>query len=177
MKRIDLTGQRFGRWLVLEFSYKKGSNYYWKCKCNCGKIKCVSSKSFKQGDSKSCGCYRKEHFELAFGESATNHIYRMYRDNAKKHKRPFTITKEEFKRLIKQNCSYCGTEPAQKHKMRGGRGHLIYNGIDRLDNNKGYEPGNCVPCCGDCNYMKRSMSVKNFLQHIKKIYNKQFSGL
>lgn len=41
MRLIDLTGQRFGKLLVLErdFEYQKKNNYdkpYWKCICDCG---------------------------------------------------------------------------------------------------------------------------------------------
>lgn len=53
-KRIDLTGQHFGHWTVLE--YDKDSK--WKCKCDCGTIKSVNSVSLRKGTSTSCGCYK-----------------------------------------------------------------------------------------------------------------------
>jgi len=62
-KRIDLTGQKFGRWIVIEFSYyTKNWDYFWKCRCECGNEKNVNRRSLKNGSSKSCGCL---HIELA----------------------------------------------------------------------------------------------------------------
>ena len=52
MKREDLTGKKFGKWTVLEYD----TNYKWICKCDCGKIKSVSSSNLKNGNSTSCGC-------------------------------------------------------------------------------------------------------------------------
>lgn len=65
MKLIDLTGQKFGRLLVLErdYEYQKKHNYikpYWKCRCNCGKIVTVMGKSLREGKTKSCGCFNKD---------------------------------------------------------------------------------------------------------------------
>lgn len=63
-KYNDLTGQRFGRLLVLEKTEKRASNrcIIWKCKCDCGKFCEVPSDRLllqKQG-TKSCGCLQKE---------------------------------------------------------------------------------------------------------------------
>ncbi len=54
---IDLTGQRFGRWLVIGKSEKSG---FCKCLCDCGAVRDVSKGSLKNGVSTSCGCYKKE---------------------------------------------------------------------------------------------------------------------
>lgn len=57
----DLTGQRFGRLVVLqETSQRSGTNIIWKCKCDCGNIAYVEGPSLLRGDTKSCGCYQKE---------------------------------------------------------------------------------------------------------------------
>jgi 5-methylcytosine-specific restriction endonuclease McrA len=57
---IDIKGQRFGKWFILEFdSIKKGKKAYWKCLCDCGNKKSVSSDSLRRGNTKSCGCIRK----------------------------------------------------------------------------------------------------------------------
>jgi hypothetical protein len=39
---FDLTGKRFGKWLVLEYAGKKGFNRLWLCRCECGVEKNVS---------------------------------------------------------------------------------------------------------------------------------------
>ena len=66
------------------------------------------------------------------------------------------ITLDEFSKLVAEPCMYCG-----ESKLR--------RGIDRVDNKKGYTKDNSVPCCKLCNYMKRNISVEDFLLHIKKI--------
>lgn len=56
---IDLTGKRFGNWLVLrrdEENLKK--NIHWICQCDCGTIRSVSGTSLRSGISFSCGCLK-----------------------------------------------------------------------------------------------------------------------
>lgn len=60
-KFVDLTGQKFGRWTVIERDFSKlSTRVYWKCQCECGTIKSVLSQGLKNGTSKSCGCWNKE---------------------------------------------------------------------------------------------------------------------
>lgn len=56
---IDLTGKRFGNWLVIkkdENNLKK--NIHWICQCDCGIIRSVSGTSLRGGISVSCGCMK-----------------------------------------------------------------------------------------------------------------------
>ena len=62
MKVVDITGQRFGRLIVIE---RRGSMYdkpvsAWLCKCDCGNEKIVSLIHLRNGATKSCGCLNKE---------------------------------------------------------------------------------------------------------------------
>ena len=59
---IDLTGQRFGRWTVMNITDKRTKNrtIIWHCKCDCGNEKDVDGYTLKSGQSKSCGCLQKE---------------------------------------------------------------------------------------------------------------------
>lgn len=61
-KLIDLTGQRFGRLVVLEKDLSKKSRVaYWMCQCDCGNIKSIRGSSLRQEDgTRSCGCLGKE---------------------------------------------------------------------------------------------------------------------
>lgn len=70
MNKYDLTGQKFGRWTVLEkdLNYRKEHNLknqetYWKCQCECGTIKTIVRGNLINGKSKSCGCLRREQFQ------------------------------------------------------------------------------------------------------------------
>lgn len=68
-KRIDLTGQRFGRWTVLRFDEsKKGGTAHWICKCDCGTERSVCSTSLRKGLSTSCGCYKIENSRINNGK-------------------------------------------------------------------------------------------------------------
>jgi len=55
----DLTGQRFGRWTVLEL-VSTGQHTRWLCQCDCGKQKAVAADNLKSGKSQSCGCLHAE---------------------------------------------------------------------------------------------------------------------
>lgn len=59
-KFIDLTGQRFGRLLVLH--YNGGIKYraYWWCRCDCGTEDSIQGKLLRNGHTSSCGCLHRE---------------------------------------------------------------------------------------------------------------------
>lgn len=74
MRLIDLTGQRFGRLVVL----KRGEDYVtetlkpygdpvrhvrvrWICRCDCGKETLVQASALRAGTTTSCGCWRREY--------------------------------------------------------------------------------------------------------------------
>lgn len=56
----DLTGNRFGRWTVLNLDERPGRLIYWICRCDCGKEKSVYQNSLLSGKSQSCGCLMAE---------------------------------------------------------------------------------------------------------------------
>lgn len=168
---IDLTGKKFGRLTVIERAENnKRGQTFWKCKCDCGKETIVNSVSLRSGDTQSCGCYLKERISKSFGEASFNHILREYKGQAKKGNKEFSLSDDEFKELIYSNCYYCGKEPSQVMRSRSSNGNILYNGIDRIDNSKGYVRGNVVPCCRQCNIAKRDHTVKEFKAWIKAIY-------
>jgi len=86
-----------------------------------------------------------------------NHVFSKYKNNAKRTNRNFLLTKDIFFTLIHSPCKYCGEIK------------LPFNGIDRIDNIKGYETDNCVPCCYPCNRLKGFMGDKTFIEQCKKI--------
>ena len=48
---MNLVGERFGRWTVLEPAQSKGYVKYWKCQCDCGTIRNVRQMSLRSGIS------------------------------------------------------------------------------------------------------------------------------
>lgn len=69
------------------------------------------------------------------------------------------LTLKIFSQLISGNCAYCGSFP--RNSVLYLRFTFLYQGIDRMDNSKGYIPGNVVPCCLECN----SIKGKNLSHH------------
>ena len=58
---IDLTGQRFGRLVVLRMlDERRNNSAYYECRCDCGNIKNVVSYNLRSGNTTSCGCFQKE---------------------------------------------------------------------------------------------------------------------
>lgn len=95
-----------------------------------------------------------------------NNRYCEYRSNARRRKISFDLTVEQFENLTKKECHYCGCLKCNFGKTNRG------NGIDRKNNNLGYTIDNCVPCCARCNFIKNSMPYEEFLQYIKKLYER-----
>lgn len=81
MRFIDLSGQRFGRLVVIErVENSKDNRTQWLCKCDCGNTKVVQSCHLRRGDIVSCGCYAKEQRLLGttkhgFARTKLNYIY------------------------------------------------------------------------------------------------------
>jgi hypothetical protein len=143
-RRVDLTGQRFGRWTVISFYDIRPGGTRWLCRCQCGKERPVANGNLKRGTTKSCGCLQLE----AVKKSRTTHgqsrhaLYRTYAG-------------------IKDRCSNPNT---MCFKDYGGRGIKVCDrwlkdfwnfwddmspgwrpglSIDRIDVNGDYKPGNC----------------------------------
>ena len=187
-----LINSRFGRLIVLRGTAKRKHNErIWECLCDCGNIKEVATGHLRDGNTRSCGCLHKEAArrnsvisrvkateanKKPYGEASFNSLYMNYHRNANKRNLIMDLTKDEFRRLTKQDCFYCGVGPNQvwlrkqtnpKHKTNG---EYVYNGIDRMDSNKGYTIDNVVPCCFKCNEAKNSLNVKEFYSYIVKVY-------
>lgn len=84
--------------------------------------------------------------------------------------------------MSQRSCFYCGLKSSNEKRDKKKNGKYIsdeiikYNGIDRIDNTKGYTKDNIVACCKHCNYAKRSMTTKEFLSFVKRIYEKNFKS-
>ena len=86
--------------------------------------------------------------------------YKEYINGALKREYEFLLSFEEFSELIDKECIYCN--------------HNIFeevNGIDRIDNLKGYTKENTVPCCEMCNRIKYIYHPLFFLEKCKIIGN------
>lgn len=177
----DLTGKVFGRLLVLKrVKDKSFKSTRWLCRCECGTEKEIDGKSLKNRHTVSCGCHKRDCVRKEKGEAGFNYMYYTYENNARhKENRIFELTKEEFKSIVQSNCFYCGTAPRKEYVH--GKAYMtqeqidwakyVANGVDRVDNDKGYSVDNCVACCTRCNLAKRAMTQEAFCSMVIAVYN------
>lgn len=95
-------------------------------------------------------------------------VYGSYRYRALKKGLKFELSCEEFITLVNAPCIYCGKK-AESNKRKG---KYAYNGVDRINNKKGYTVNNTASCCTMCNYMKASYTALEFLNHVRMITTK-----
>jgi hypothetical protein len=150
MRARDLTGQRFGRWLVLEIagrSIDRGA--VWSCVCDCGARRDVAAKAMVAGDSQSCGCLAKERRLEGTRRAKTTHGHTA------------GATSRTY-RIWTNMVSRCTNPNFDSFKWYGGRGISVCDrwrkfqnflddmgvapdgkSIDRRETNGNYEPSNC----------------------------------
>jgi hypothetical protein len=156
--------------VVVSKSVGKKYRRFIEVECDCGKKKEIRIDNF--GKHKSCGCYEGQRLNKPKGEAAFTSLFCNYKANAKKRNLSFNLTKDEFRKLTKGNCHYCGDKPKHLYKKQKCNGAYKGNGVDRLNNKLGYTINNCVSCCYKCNWMKSDLTPKKFLKHIEKIYSR-----
>ena len=64
-KAADLTGERFGKLIVIEKAGIQEDRYWtWRCRCDCGNEVIVNTKRLRRGTISHCGCDKKVLFLL-----------------------------------------------------------------------------------------------------------------
>ena len=91
----------------------------------------------------------------------TSASYTEYKNRASKKNLDFALSQDEYLSLITQDCYLCGKNSNSQH----------LNGIDRIDNNKGYMMDNVKPCCANCNYMKKNYILEDLFNKFIDIYS------
>ncbi len=144
----NLLGHRFGRLTVIEFLGMDRNNGLWKCLCDCGKEHSARASPLACGDVTSCGCRHAE-IKAGWKERVTTH------GMSRKGSREYHTWN-----MMKGRCLNLNN---QKYAYYGGRGITICKRwrdsfenfyadmgerpkgktLDRIDNNRGYSPGNC----------------------------------
>lgn len=172
---IDETGNRYGRLTVIERAPSENGYARWICQCECGERIVVRGANLRSGNSKSCGCLKagraaqqavelSKSNRLPKGEAALNHLFAIYKKNARRRGYKFNLSQDEFRGLVIQPCSYCGRPPSSVVEVNDSS--LIYTGIDRTNNEEGYSIDNCIPCCKICNRAKRGMPYEEFMIYL-----------
>lgn len=176
--RPELLGKRFGRLLVIEYIGKiddPQKRRWWFCLCDCGNQVKVPTARLTSGNTKSCGCLKKESYlyrQLPFGEASFNEFYGDYKRKSKKKNLVFKLSKKGLREITQQVCYYCGEPPNHNYgtKSRSKNGVYVANGIDKKIPSLGYIKSNCVPCCIKCNFFKSNLTTEEFLELISRIY-------
>ncbi|WP_322175477.1 hypothetical protein [Acutalibacter caecimuris] len=55
-KKLQLTGQRFGKLVVINPAENVGRRTAWHCRCDCGREITVTTGHLREGHTTSCGC-------------------------------------------------------------------------------------------------------------------------
>jgi len=172
----DLTGKRFGRLSVIKLNNRdsKRREYWWTCQCDCGTVKVIRGDNLKAGITHSCGCLKNELSRKrklkGKGVGSANQIINTYKQNAKRRNLSFELSRKQIINIMSKDCYYCGEKPSNIKTSPYNSGDFVYNGMDRVDNLKGYTVENVVPCCKKCNHSKDVLSEIDFLSWIKKVY-------
>lgn len=144
-KIIDITGRKFNKLLVIK---KNGSDnrkeVLWLCKCECGNFITVPGYRLRHGDTKSCGCNKREMISKAnskHGHSG-DRLYKIWTDMRRRCLNP---RRREFKwyggkgvKITPEWDSFmCFSNWAEES---GYKDNLT---IDRIDGDGDYSPQNC----------------------------------
>ena len=147
---IDLTGQRFGRLVVIG----RGADYLtsgghkfarWRCKCDCGNIVLVKSVHLRNGITKSCGCISAELLEKrnrVHGMRYTK-LYEVWKGMKSRCENPKHIGFKDYGGRGISVCEEWRDDFLQFYEWAVGHGYADGLTIDRIDNEKGYSPENC----------------------------------
>lgn len=159
----------YGKWTVIKFSHSD-DGAFWLCRCTCGIKKVVSGGELRHHRSKSCGAKgcKARTKQLTDIVAFRNKIFSVYKTTAKQTGRKFSLTPEKLLSLITDNCHYCGVVPTRVCKIKS-HPNFLYNGIDRVNNYKGYVSRNVVTCCRTCNFAKGVMSYKEFTTYLNRV--------
>jgi 5-methylcytosine-specific restriction endonuclease McrA len=90
----------------------------------------------------------------------------------------------ELYSLIMSNCYYCCAAPSNTKNIYNRKnrysspeyhnnGFIIYNGLDRVNNDLPHNYSNVVPCCYACNFAKSNLTITEFGFWIKRLADYQ----
>ena len=144
-------------------------------KCECGTEKWFRYEHVKSGRSKSCGCLNYEAHTQDPTIKTIHYVMTYILSSAKKRELKMELTERDVRSIIFKNCVYCGEKPSNfgaKEQREFGKGMSPFNGVDRIDSQRGYVIGNVVACCSQCNTMKLDLTVEQFKEKVAKIHTK-----
>ena len=141
MKKLDLTGQRFGMLTVLtEAGRDTGGRVLWECLCDCGKKNIVRSSNLVKRRVTSCGCWRIKSPAKHNGKGT-----RLYNIWHGMRQRCNYLSHKSYPDYGGRGICVCSTwEDFGKFRAWAlGHGYTDELTIDRIDPNGNYCPENC----------------------------------
>ena len=154
-KKIDLTGQPFGRLIVIrEYGRDKHGNVLWLCRClgkngnDCGKEVVVRGDHLRSENTQSCGCLQREQIasrNMTHG-CAYEPWFPTYTDMMRRCGHWKGASEQELRLYRDRGITVC---EEWRNSPRAFGDWLLAHGwhkgleIDRIDNDQGYSPENC----------------------------------
>lgn len=144
-KLVDLTGQRFGRLVVVGRSESKNRNSSWLCKCGCGNQTVVSAPNLKSGKTRTCGCGMVESTIKRSTKhgGANTKLYRVWSGMKARCSNPNNKSFDDYGGRGIKVCEEWQRDFSAFQKWALENGYKEGLTIDRKDNDKGYLPDNC----------------------------------
>jgi hypothetical protein len=140
----DLTGERFGKLIVIEFKGRTKGFVMWLCKCDCGNEKVIRGVNLTSPNkpTRSCGCNHVMCTNAKHNSAKT----RLYRIWANMKTRCYNTKNYKYKRYGARGITICEEwkedfEIFKKWALENGYDDNLT--IDRKNNNGNYEPSNC----------------------------------
>ena len=135
--RIDISGQRFGMLVAIEFlQYHQGKRSVWRCACDCGGERFTDAARLRAGIAKSC-CGNPVKASHRMTKTRT---YRVWSSMLSRIRNP---TEKERKNYTDRGIDVCERWLSFENFYEDMGEAPAGMSIDRLDNNKGYHPWNC----------------------------------
>lgn len=152
--RVDLTGQRVGRWTVLAkatWHAPSRPSAFWLCRCDCGTERVVSACHLRKGATKSCGCLHRERASAAnlkHGARARQQDpnrareYRIWGNMLTRCYNPRAVNFADYGGRGVTVCDRWRTD-FMAFLMDMGPCPSSAHSLDRVDNDGPYSPDNC----------------------------------
>jgi hypothetical protein len=142
MKRLDLSGQKFG--LLTAVAYT--SNRHWRCQCDCGNECVVQGKHLRTGHTTSCGCYKiaAAVSRIRHGHARAGHHSPTHRSWRAAQTRCDNPKSRDYPSYGARGIAVCGRWRSFDNFLADMGPRPNGMTLDRWPNvNGNYEPGNC----------------------------------
>jgi hypothetical protein len=165
----DLTGLKFGRWLVIKRHIHTGKNTKWFCICDCGKKKLVAATSLVHNLSKSCGCLKRDIYSNGY-KNISGIIWKRLLKSCEDRGIEIKISiKDAWDKFVEQNgkCALTGIELIML--TDASKAAQTTASLDRIDSSKGYTKDNIQWVHKRVNFMKSNMTSNELIFWANKI--------